>query len=405
LGKVFLPPQKKMGDRPPVIIYDLVGSDVNLTPSGGVTAARRGSGGRPPLVVKRRDRTIEGFYKVPMGGSIPDPGGVAGETIDDDQPYGPAWQKELLGRIQLFYGDTTVMFVNRVASHLGKSGSDLMEKSDGATILNNLNDFARIIQERSRRLDSGQLRDERVIGRSGDLDAARPTTEAERDARAIESSRVRTREAATTSDATGNQSEVTAVKYADSARLPRKFDREKLLQWLLEVRGGHASSTDLSIANELFKVTNDTLIDWLFHPFISGMVPLSQELTGAVSYTSNEIIKEVGNQRLDPAKVPGGKLSASVLVEEFMDMFAYLVAMRMRLSQGSRFSIPSEVHRMAGEWASKVKNMATSLMAPGGVAVSDRDVLWARDKFCPEFMRRPGRKITSTDRLIWGVRE
>lgn len=173
-----------------------------------------------------------------------------------------------------------------VASHLGKSGSQLMEKAEGGSVFNDMNEFITLINEREQ-LNSANDVDNIELGRfranAALFDTVNKSSADATKAAALGSvpptvppppdSGVPTKKSSSSLPSSKKPR-------GDSEKrvpLPQRFNKEGLLQWVLE-NHPNAGNASLEIVRELFKGTSKATVDWFFHPMISGIVPISEEL-------------------------------------------------------------------------------------------------------------------------------
>lgn len=197
------------------------------------------------------DRIFGNGGRINTGDGFPSTSGIAGDEIPDDEPFGKDWQDLFRLRAQHFYSNWMVHFITLVASHLAKSGSALRENSEGAALLNNLGELANIIRERHAQLEVSRQANDRVIERSRGLGAAANVTFLP------PAENVPPGTAPTVQGPRQDIQVTQTIPGATGRHLPRKFNQQQLLEWLLE--SGSTSATDLAIAKDLFKVRASAL--------------------------------------------------------------------------------------------------------------------------------------------------
>lgn len=139
------------------------------------------------------------------------------------------------------------------------------------------------------------------------------------------------------------------------------------------------------------------MLEWLLHPLVSGLVPVSEELRGAISYSLMQVREDLGSG--------GPTVSAAYLIEEYPDQFAYIVAHRMKVSLMSRFLLPVDLRRLEERLTASVAKLAAKLMPPGQLAWKDRQIVARKNQYLPKFMLKMeggGGTPSAIDRLLFG---
>lgn len=295
-----------------------------------------------------------------------------------------------------------------------------MEKAEGGSVFNDMNEFITLINEREQ-LNSANDVDNIELGRSRantalfDADKKSDTTKAA----ALGSVPSTVPPPPDSGVPTKRSSSLPSAKKTrgDNEKrvpLPQRFNKEGLLQWVLE-NHPNAGNASLEIVRELFKGTSKATVDWFFHPMISGIVPISEELRqvffflfflltsdlsffrGAISYSIMEIEKLIRGMT---------EIDAGYLIDVHPERFSYVVSLKMRLSQSSRFLVPQQIAEIKWDYTNSKHELVAEILAPlKKVSHFDQKVWSVKRKSLPAYMLEgegPD-EISEIDRLLFGT--